>query len=43
MIARFLDPFFSQMIKDDLKRFKHMMESDDITADKSKKIKQEKI
>ncbi|NJK94620.1 MAG: DUF2892 domain-containing protein [Bacteroidales bacterium] len=42
MIARFLDPFFSQMIKDDLKRFKHMMESDDITADKSKKIKQEK-
>lgn len=39
MIAGFLDPVFSQMVKDDLKRFKHMMESEDYSAEKSLKTR----
>lgn len=34
-VARFLDPVFNQMIKDDLKRFKHMMESEDYSYEKT--------
>jgi uncharacterized membrane protein len=35
LVARFLDPVFTQMIKDDLKRFKHMMESEDYSFEKA--------
>lgn len=35
VVARFLDPVFSQMVKDDLKRFKHMMESDEYSIEKT--------
>lgn len=44
VIASFLDPVFSQMVKDDLKRFKHMMESEEYAFDKtSSKSKMNKI
>lgn len=35
VVARFLDPVFTQMVKDDLKRFKHMMESEEYSFEKS--------
>jgi uncharacterized membrane protein len=34
VVAGFLDPVFSQMVKDDLKRFKHMMESEEYAYEK---------
>lgn len=41
MIGRFLDPVFTQMVKDDLKRFKHMMESEDYSYEiADSKVKQ---
>jgi uncharacterized membrane protein len=39
VVARFLDPFFTQMVKDDLKRFKHMMESEEFTFEKQSSSK----
>lgn len=38
MAARFLDPVFTQMVKEDLKRFKHMMESEEFTFEKASKV-----
>ncbi len=35
LMANFLDPVFTQMVKDDLKRFKHMMESEEYSYEKS--------
>jgi uncharacterized membrane protein len=43
MIAGFLDPLFSQMVKDDLKRFKHMMESEDYSYEKSAMAKMKSL
>ncbi len=34
VVAGFLDPVFTQMVKDDLKRFKHMMESEEYAYEK---------
>lgn len=39
IVASFLDPFFTQMVKDDLKRFKHMMESEEFTFEKQSSAK----
>lgn len=36
VVASFLDPVFSQMVKEDLKRFKHMMESEEVSVEKPK-------
>ncbi len=35
VVAGFLDPVFTQMVKDDLKRFKHMMESEEYAYEKT--------
>ena len=42
VVASFLDPVFNQMVKDDLKRFKHMMESEEFTFEKPSKAKANK-
>jgi uncharacterized membrane protein len=35
MIGSVLDPVFKQMVKDDLRRFKHLMETGEVTVDKT--------
>jgi uncharacterized membrane protein len=39
LVAGFLDPVFTQMVKDDLKRFKHMMESEEFVIEKPSRVK----
>lgn len=39
MVASFLDPAFTQMVRDDLKRFRHMMESEEHAYEKTSKSK----